>query len=179
MFYIPYIQRTVKITLTVYLCDDNQKILDQYASLIENIAKKNNIEVSISSFNTGEQLLFSLLDSPNKADIIYLDILMGQINGIDTAKKLRENGCLSEIIFLTSSEDYVYGAFDISPVHYLLKTVTSTDKFEQVFLKAAFLIQKKKSEVFICDFGNVKKVILIKDISYFEIWKRVVTVHYN
>jgi len=165
--------------MTVYLCDDNQEELDKYARMIDKIARKNNMAVSISSFNSGEQLLFHLSDSPDQADIIYLDILMGKLNGMETAKRLREIGCKSEIIFLTTSEDYVYDAFDISPVQYLLKTETSTNKFEQVFLRAAALVQRKETDMFVFESGNVQKVIPAKDISYFEIWKRVVTVHYN
>ncbi len=137
------------------------------------------MEVTISSFSTGEQLLFHLSDNPNQADIIYLDILMGSLNGMDTAKKLRENKCKSEIVFLTTSEDYVYDAFDISPVHYLLKTATSPEKFEEVFLRAVELVRKKETDMFICEVANTQKVIPIKDISFFEIWKRVITVHYN
>ena len=165
--------------LTIILCDDNQETLNQCAQLIDKIAKKNNLEVTISFFSSGEQLLFYLSDSPNQADIIYLDILMGRLNGMDTAKKLRELGCKSEIVFLTTSEDYVYDAFDISPVQYLLKSATTTDKFEQVFLRVAALVQKKETDMFICESGNVQKIIPVKDISFFEIWKRVVTVHYN
>ncbi|MFT4006945.1 MAG: LytTR family DNA-binding domain-containing protein [Lacrimispora sp.] len=165
--------------LTVFLCDDNQEILDQYAQLIEKIAKKNKIEVTISAFNSGEELLFHLADSPNKADIIYLDILMNKLNGMDTAKKLRELECKSEIIFLTTSEDYVFDAYDISPVQYLLKAKVSAAKFEEVFLRAMTLARKKETDMFFCESGNIQKVVPIKDISYFEIWKRVVTVHYG
>lgn len=165
--------------VTVYLCDDNQEELEKYSHMINVIAKKNKIAVSISSFNSGEELLFQLYDSPNQADIIYLDVLMGKLNGMDTAKKLREIDCKSEIIFLTTSEDYVYDAFDTSPVQYLLKNTTSIEKFEQVFLRAVALVRKKESDMFLIDTGNMQKIIPTKDISYFEIWKRVVTVHYN
>jgi two-component system response regulator LytT len=163
----------------IYLCDDNQEDLDKYARMIDIIAQKNKIVVSISSFRSGEELLFHLDDSPNQADIIYLDVLMGKLNGMDTAKKLREIGCKSEIIFLTTSEDYVYDAFDASPVQYLLKGEVSTEKFENTFLWAVALVQKKETDMFIIESCNFQKVIPTKDISYFEIWKRVVTVHYN
>lgn len=165
--------------VTVYLCDDNQEELDRYSRMIITVAKKNKITVSISTFSSGEELLFHLYDSPNQADIIYLDVLMGKLNGMETARKLREIECESEIIFLTSSEDYVYDAFDIVPVQYLLKTVISPEKFEQVFLRAVDLVQNKESDMFIIESGNVRTVIPTKKISYFEIWKRVVTVHYN
>lgn len=165
--------------LTIYLCDDNQEILNQYARLLEKIANKNNVEITIFSFNSGEELLFHLSDSPDMADIIYLDILMDKLNGMDTGRKLRELGCKSEIIYLTISEDYVFDAYDILPVNYLVKTKTSTARFEEVFLRAVALAQKKETDIFVCESGNVQKVIPVKEISYFEIWKRVVTVHYN
>lgn len=165
--------------LTIFLCDDNKEILNQYAGLLERIAKKNNIDITISSFHSGEELLFHLSDFPNQADIIYLDILMRQLTGMATAKRLREIGCKSEIIFLTTSEDYVYDAFDIAAVQYLLKSSTSTERFEQVFLRAVELVQEKVSDMFHCESGNILHIIPIKNITYFEIWKRVVTVHYN
>lgn len=165
--------------LTIFLCDDNKEMLDQYAWLLKKIAKKNKIDITISSFHSGEELLFHLSDIPNQADIIYLDILMRQLTGMATAKKLREIGCKSEIIFLTTSEDYVYDAFDIAAVQYLLKSSTSTERFEQVFLRAVELVQEKVSDMFLCESGNIQHIIPIKNITYFEIWKRVVTVHYN
>lgn len=165
--------------LTVFLCDDNREILNRYARLLEEISKKHTIEITISSYNSGEELLFHLSDSPDRADIIYLDILMGKLSGMDAAKKLRELGCKSEIVFLTTSEDYIYDAFDISPVQYLLKTATSAEKFEQVFLRAVTLVQKKESNMFVCESNNSKAVIPLKEISFFEIWKRIVTVYYS
>ena len=169
------------IMLKIFLCDDDQKSLGQYARLINEVAKKNKVEILISYFNSGEELLFYLADSPSQADIIYLDILMNKMNGLDTAKRLRVLGCNSEIIFLTTSEDYVFDAYDISPVHYLIKSKITVAKFEEVFIRAMKLASKKENDVFLCESGknNIRKVIPFKEISFFEIWKRIVTVHYN
>ncbi|WP_313154209.1 LytR/AlgR family response regulator transcription factor [Lacrimispora sp.] len=167
--------------LTIFMCDDDPEARAQYARLIKKVAKKNKVEITISYFNSGEELLFYLADSPNQADIIYLDILMNNLNGLDTAKKLRELECNSEIIFLTTSEDYVFDAYDISPIHYLMKSNITTAKFEEVFIRATTLASKKENDMFLCESGknNIRKVIPFKEISFFEIWKRIVTVHYN
>lgn len=165
--------------LTVFLCDDHEETLSQYANLIENIAKKHDEKITISSFNSGESLLFHLTEEPDRADIIYLDILMGKTSGMDAARRLREIKCKAEIIFLTASEDFVYEAYDVAPVQYLLKSATPDERFEQVFLRAAALAQEKETDMFVCESGNIQKVIPIKDITFFEIWKRVVTLHYG
>ncbi|OPA81184.1 DNA-binding response regulator [Paenibacillus selenitireducens] len=165
--------------VTIFLCDDNQQMLDNYSGLITKFASINQILITLSTFESGESLVFHLADSPNQADIIYLDILMGPLNGMVTAKKLRELGCNSEIIFLTTIEDYVFEAFEISPVQYLIKDSTSDERFEQILMRAISLAETKKTEMFVCESGSTCKVIPMKDISYLEIWKRVVMVHYR
>lgn len=164
---------------TIFLCDDIQETLDEYASLIKTIAEKNQIQVRISSFSSGEQLLFHLSDSPGQADIIYMDIMMHHLNGIETARRLRDSGCQSEIIFLTTSDEYVFEAFDVTPVQYLLKGETTLERFERVFLQAIAKIHKKGSDIFLCESQGVQKVLSVSSISFFEITKRIVTVHYN
>ena len=95
------------------------------------------------------------------------------------AKKMRYHGCKAEIIFLTNSEDYVYEAFDIAPVQYLLKDSTTEGKFEQVFLKAVSLSANKKQEIIIFEADGISQIIPLNEISFLEIWKRIVEVHYS
>lgn len=147
--------------VTIFLCDDDEAILGSYSNKLKNLAEKNGIEINLNFFKSGESLLFYLFESTEKADIIYMDIIMGDLNGIETAKKIREIGCRAEIIFLTETEDYVYDAYDISPVHYLLKTKTSEEKFEEVFIRAIKRTEKKAKEIFVCEYGGNIKVISI------------------
>lgn len=165
--------------VTVFLCDDNSETVEKYSRLIEHTAEKNQIDIALSVFYSGESLTFHMGDVPNLPDIIYLDVLMDKMNGIDTAKWLRKSGCKAEIIFLTSSEDYVFDSFDVFPVHYLLKTDTTNEKFEEVFLRAVRLSEGKSAQKFVCKSGASRKIIPIKDISYFDIFRGVVTVHYG
>lgn len=165
--------------VTIFLCDDNSETVEKYSILIRRTAEKNQIDITLSVFYSGESMVFHMSDTPDLPDIIYLDILMGTINGIDTAKQLRELGSNAEIIFLTSSEDYVFDSFDVFPIHYLLKEETTEEKFEQVFLRAVHLSAGEEAKKFICKSGRVRKIIPIKEISYFDIWKGIVTVHYG
>ena len=165
--------------VTIFLCDDNSETVEKYSSKIKQIAEKNKIDINLSVFYSGESLIFHMSDTPDLPDIIYLDILMGKMNGIETAKQLRELRCNAEIIFLTSSEDYVFDSFDVFPIHYLLKEETTREKFEQVFLRAVNLSEGETAKKFVCKSGGTRKIIPIKEISHFDIWKGVVTVHYG
>lgn len=165
--------------LKIALCDDNKEEIKQYAELVKQCAEKHHMEMELSYFYSGETLLFHFCDVPHQVDIIYMDIIMNKIDGIETVRKLRSFGCQAQIIFLTSCDDYVYDAFDVNAVHYLLKEETSIEKFENVFLKAVKLTLKKEDELFTFEFGGKTSVIPVYQIAYFEIWKRIVTVHYD
>ncbi|MBA4701736.1 MAG: response regulator transcription factor [Ruminococcus sp.] len=165
--------------LKIALCDDNPRAIKQYAELISQISKKHQINMEISCFDNGEILLFHYSDVLKETDIIYLDIMMGETDGMETARRLRECGCKAQIVFLTSYEDYVYEAFDVNAVQYLLKENTSAERFEEVFLKVVELASKKEEELFTFEFDGRTSVIPIHQISHFEIWQRIVTVYYD
>lgn len=165
--------------LKIALCDDSQKTVEAYSKLISHCARTNQLDIELSHFYSGESLLFHLMESSEHMDIIYLDILMGKTDGMETARRLRDNNCNAQIIFLTSFEDYVYDAFDVNAVHYMLKDETTTEKFEKIFLRAVKLASHKEEEVFVCKFDSDKYIVPIHQISHFEIWKRIVTIHYG
>lgn len=165
--------------LKVAICDDSQKTVETYSKLISHCAKTNQLDIELSCFYSGESLLFHLTETPEQIDIIYLDILMGKTDGMETARRLRKNNCNAQIIFLTSCEDYVYDAFDVNAIQYILKDETTAEKFERIFLRAVQLASQKEEEVFVCKFDVEKYVVPIRQISHFEIWKRIVTVHYG
>ncbi len=165
--------------LKIALCDDNRGAIKRYADLIAQIAEKHQLKIELSYFYSGESLLFHYSEAPEQTDIIYLDILMGKTDGMETARRLRDCDCKAQIVFLTSYEDYVYEAFDVNALQYLLKENTSSEKFEEVFIKAAELAMKKDNELFTFEFDGKTSAVPVNQISYFEIWQRIVTVHYS
>lgn len=165
--------------ITIYLCDDNEILLRTYKNKISDIANENRILVSIKTFISGEQLLFHLEDKTDGPDIIYMDIMMGGLNGIETSKKLRASDCQAELIFLTSSDKYALDSFDAYPLHYIMKGTTGNEKFEEILLHALKLVQQKKKDIFTCGYGGVVKRIPVNTISYFEVHNRITTVFFS
>lgn len=164
--------------ITAYLCDDNEILLQKHQEDLISIAEQNNVLLNTKLFTSGEQLLFNLEDVPNEADIIFLDIQMDGLDGLETAKRLRDFGCQSEIIFLTSCEEYVFDSFDVDPLYYVIKGTTSREKFTKIFLRAVELANKKENDFFTCENAGVSKRIPLHEISYLKVSNRTVTVHY-
>lgn len=165
--------------MTVFLCDDQPAMLDKYSDWVMRCAAQNQIEVALSTFQSGNELLFHLYDQPSLPDLIYLDILMDDLTGIEVGNQLRALGSQSLIIFLTTSEDYVFDSWDAMPIHYLLKNSITFEKFAEVFLRAVNHASKHNEEMFLCKAKAEQKMIPIHDIRYFEIWKGRISVHYG
>ena len=89
-------------------------------------------------FSSGEDLL----NTTYHFDIIFLDIQMEGINGMETARRLRNQKEEVILIFISGFKEYVFEAFDVSAFHYLLKPIEEI-KFMEIFAKAVAELEKK------------------------------------
>lgn len=122
--------------MDIAVVDDEKVIREHICSLIERRKPESHIE----SYATGEELLAS----GKRFDIVFLDIQMEGMNGIEAARGLRERQEDAVLIFITGIKEYVFEALDLYAFHYLLKPVDE-DKFMEV-LDRAFMEAGKKKE---------------------------------
>lgn len=165
--------------MIIAICDDNEQELEQCKKQLELLASKHKVDVEISLYRKGEELLFHLQDLKDYPDIIYLDMRMDGIPGDDVARSLREMGCISELIFFTFSKDFYTTAFDVRALHYVVKGETTEKKFEDIFMRAVNAAQEKQKEYIMCTGVGEFRKIEISKIHYFEVKKRIVTIYYG
>lgn len=87
--------------MLIAICDDEQNENKNLRKIIENYAFEKNYDITVEDFTSGEELL----GKKEKADLYILDYFMGGMNGVETAKGLKEkfNGSVT-VAFLTSYE---------------------------------------------------------------------------
>lgn len=145
----------------------------ELAGRIENALDRFGAEFYLRRFFDGQELL----NAAENFDIVFLDIKMPVINGMELAGKMRENGHESIIVFVTSAKEYVYDAYDVEAFHFLLKPVND-EKLENVLKKAVVKATVSNSEAhIIISSGHQIKKILLKDIFYIESVGRTVKIH--
>lgn len=159
--------------INIAICDDDLEISNKMVELIEDLAKKRLIYVQIELFSDGNYLLKHLKSNP--IDMIFLDIEMKFVNGIQTAKLLREKGNDAVIIYVSSHDNYMIELFEVEPFRFIKKPIKEKD-FETVFYQA---IKKVKSINSFFEYKANKYVYKVKfnDILYFESHGRIVLIH--
>ncbi len=119
--------------LRVAVCDDEPEITKELAAMVRERLPECE---TVCCFSGG-----ALLER-GPFDIIFLDIKMERMNGIETAKRLRSLNDEAIIIFITSAKEYVFEAFDVMAFHYLLKPVNEL-KLEEVLTRAVNEARRK------------------------------------
>lgn len=155
--------------MNIAICDDEQFISEQIKKLIE----KRMTDACIEMYDRGDDLL----SAKKHFDIVFLDIVMDGINGIDTAKALREKKEETVIIFITGIKEYVFEAFDVAAFHYLLKPVME-EKFFRVLECAAEEVKKHHRQEPLLIRTRTRNITLMKnDILYVESRGKKVEIH--
>ncbi|HBE84381.1 MAG TPA: DNA-binding response regulator [Lachnoclostridium sp.] len=162
---------------SVCICENNIMTFNKYKEILDIISKKHDIDISIMNFQSGEVLLQVL--NNYLVDIIFMDIYLEGMNGIETARRLQQNGLQPPLIFVTKSETHVFEAFDVRPINYLIKGKVTVEEFERVFLRAVDIAKRRRKELLLCKVRDCNIVLQIKDIAYIKVTKRLITVCYK
>lgn len=102
--------------------------------MLREILDRRSILYTLNCFTCVEDLT-KAMNNPNPFDLIFLDIILGDVNGVDFARQLRKNGQDVDIIFITVSSNYAVDSYEVAPIHYLIKPVVR-EKLEQAVNRA-------------------------------------------
>ena len=115
--------------MKIAVCDDQSIQVDLINDYIKEWSKKSGINVYIDNFSSGESFLFEW-DDYNKYDIIFLDIEMNKISGIELSNIIREKNKIVDIVFVTGIFKYALHGYKVGALQYLLKPIKNTDIYE-------------------------------------------------
>ena len=153
-----------RAAVRIAICDDDKDCIHEAKASIEKWLDFSGIASQILTFDNGDDLI-----SENKCepiDIIFLDIVMPLLNGIDTAKEIRDFDERTKIIFLTSTPEFAVASYNVEASDYLLKPV-DYEHISRVLFKVTQELQKVKSSIVIHTTNGFKKVYL-NEIEYIE-----------
>ncbi|MDD3360440.1 MAG: response regulator [Hespellia sp.] len=112
--------------MKIAIVEDRQEDARSLNAMVQKYCQQSNVYVEIDQYETGEEFLEEM---PEQYDVIFLDIFLNKLSGIDVARSLRTRGEGKEedqqkIIFVTTSTDYGLEGFELRATHYLVKPCT-------------------------------------------------------
>lgn len=150
--------------MKIAVCDDEMQFIDTICILLEQWAKKHGIELALYQFTNGDDLIAAHRNEC--MDLILLDVIMPLLNGMDTARELRNNNQMVPIIFLTSSREFAVASYEVKALNYLIKPVEDVKLFS--ILDEFLQTYENPKETFTARTSIGFCKITIDDVDYLE-----------
>lgn len=111
----------IKMPITIAICDDSEEYSAELRRILGEWSSDKPFALDIDEYVSAENFLFCYPDKP--CSLLLLDIEMKNISGMELARKLRANGDMLPIVFVTGYADYMNDGYEVEALHYLLKPV--------------------------------------------------------
>ncbi len=160
--------------LRIAHCDDMKHDREATTTALTQIEVKWKEKFEDCSFDSGEKLCEAMKD--NHYDIILLDIQMNGIDGIETARRIRDLGEDTIIIFISSYDDRIKELFKFKTTAFLDKPVDIC-KLEEALIDAYNIIKQDSDLFFSYTKDGSKLYLSYREIIYFEVKKNTILIH--
>lgn len=164
--------------IRVAVCDDMHEVVREVDNYLLEYQEQNDLKLCINNFYNAEDLWEFV--KINHCDLIFLDIELGEMNGIELGKLIRKelNDQDVKIIIISAMDGYYQQCFDIQPLNFLLKPIDKAKLFEMIDLTVRLI--DEKNHIFAFKNKDGLHRLKVKDILFFESYKhnfKVVTIN--
>lgn len=152
--------------IRIAVCDDEEYFRIRIKVLLRRYLTEKKQEFVVELFDSGEKLLEA--EKTEKFDLIFLDINMKGIDGIETAKRIRQLSQEVFLVFVTAYVSYSPEGYKVSAIRYLLK---DSEEFEISFNECMNAVIKKMEvteQREVLEFQGKKMEVSLPHIIYIE-----------
>lgn len=158
----------------IAVVEDEQQYRDEVCQYIEQYATEHQLKFDVTTYTDGQEIVD---DVQKHYDIIFFDIEMTLLNGMDAAKVIRERDVNVVMVFITNMAQYAIEGYEVGALDFVLKPIDYYG-FSFRLARALGRVQKKQGnlEFAINTPGGIKK-LNSNDIYYIEIENRFLVYH--
>ncbi len=154
--------------IKIAVCDDEKIVRTKLVMIIKEYFSEADRPVWVADYKTGAGLLKSNI----RFDIIFLDVEMPDLNGIETAVKLREWDVNSKIIYVTNYSNYKGKAYKVHAFDYISKPIRENIIFDALAEAVRYLDHATEKQRFAFNTEEGIVTLELDDIYYIEYLSR-------
>lgn len=161
--------------LHVAIVDDDEKIADLMKSFLKQYTDERKTVFSVECYSDPADFL-SVYGNGDCYDMIFLDIELPGMNGMDVARKIRDIDIDVALVFVTNMRQYAIKGYEVDADDFIVKPVSYYDfamKLDRVLRK----IEKKETVKIAVNCDGVVKYLPIDTIRYVEVARHRLTYH--
>lgn len=159
--------------LRIGICDDLADARLVLRSALERILENRKIQGQFFEFSSGETLLQWYDRHTGELDIVFLDMELRELDGMETARRLREEDVGLQLVFVTGYADHVFDGYSVGALGYLMKP-PKQDQLEAVLDRAQAAMVRNLDRAYICRSGDTHYRVPFTNILYFASDRRQV-----
>lgn len=159
--------------IKVAVVEDEKEPAERLKDYMQRFSHENKQAINLQIFSSGESFLRAYTD---EFDIVWFDVEMPGINGLETAKRLRAMNDRVIILFLTKMAQYAVNGYEVNAVDFAIKPITYAD-FSLKMNKAVRYMEKTKSTMIPIVTADSMVYADIADIYYVEVIRHYLIYH--
>lgn len=158
--------------LRIAICDDETEARDALRFQLEKIIDENSEEI-VYEFTSGVNAEKWLRKYPGQIDLLFLDVEMSGMNGMETAERIRTFDENLLIVFVTGYQDYVFDGYRVGALDYVIKPV-GLQRLREVYDRVKHILKERLQETFIVKNSDGIYRFHYEEILYFYSDRRLV-----
>ena len=111
--------------LNIGICDDDKLYIKEITKLLDRYMIQYDIDISYDTFTSPLVLLNRISTTPGSYDILFLDVEMSEMNGLELSEKIRSICRNIYTIFISNYPKYMQDSFRVHPFYYLVKPLSA------------------------------------------------------
>lgn len=159
--------------LRIGICDDLADARLVLRSALERILENRKIQGQFFEFSSGETLLRWHDHHAGELDVVFLDMELHELDGMETARRLRAADSGLQLVFVTGYAEYVFDGYSVGALGYLLKP-PKLEQLEAVLDRAQAALYRELDRAYVCRKGDTHYRVPFSNILYFASDRRQV-----
>lgn len=151
----------------IAICDDESIFREQFKEILQKYMDERGRTYEIDTFSSGKEFIEQGIEMV-KYKIVFLDINMEELDGIMTAKKIRENSRDIFIVFITAFINYTLEGYKVDAIRYILKEEKGMDASIYECLDAIYERMNYSVPKWKFNFREGIRIVSLERILYIE-----------